>query len=135
MFDHKHLLTLWLNQNHIITTEEIIDLTTNSMRNDLIALDLRIALMSVGVGTGALVAGECPKHYSSTGKPFSDSCFKSSDFRNELEVRHGDCPICLPRCTHCLRLCVYEWVCVWMFCPQHGYQGLVRQSSSLSTWW
>lgn len=46
-----------LSLKHIRTTEEIIELTTNSMHNTLIALDLRVALLSCGVGGAALVAG------------------------------------------------------------------------------
>jgi hypothetical protein len=45
-------------KTNIKSTEEIIDLILDSNRNTLLALDLKVSIGTMGLGLGALTAGE-----------------------------------------------------------------------------
>ena len=44
-------------QANVSSTQEIVDLHLDSNRNALLALDLQVSIATLGIGTGALVAG------------------------------------------------------------------------------
>ncbi|KAF8632144.1 hypothetical protein AX17_004886 [Amanita inopinata Kibby_2008] len=44
-------------QSNVQSTQEIVELVLDSNRNALLALDLKVSIATLGVGTGALVAG------------------------------------------------------------------------------
>ncbi|KAF8191144.1 magnesium transporter [Pholiota molesta] len=44
-------------ENNVQSTQEIVELILDSNRNQLLALDLKVSIATLGVGTGALVAG------------------------------------------------------------------------------
>ncbi|KZP17489.1 cora-domain-containing protein [Athelia psychrophila] len=44
-------------ENNVQSTQEIVELILDSNRNQLLALDLKVSIMTMGIGTGALVAG------------------------------------------------------------------------------
>ncbi|KAH7100096.1 cora-domain-containing protein [Auriculariales sp. MPI-PUGE-AT-0066] len=42
---------------NVTSTQEIVDLILDSNRNELLALDLRVSIMTMGIGVGTLIAG------------------------------------------------------------------------------
>jgi len=44
-------------QSNVQSTQEIVELVLDSNRNALLALDLKVSIATLGIGTGALVAG------------------------------------------------------------------------------
>ncbi|KDQ59994.1 hypothetical protein JAAARDRAFT_32363 [Jaapia argillacea MUCL 33604] len=44
-------------ENNVQSTQEIVELILDSNRNQLLALDLKVSIGTMGIGTGALVAG------------------------------------------------------------------------------
>ncbi|KAF5383115.1 hypothetical protein D9615_005052 [Tricholomella constricta] len=44
-------------QSNVQSTQEIVELILDSNRNALLALDLQVSIATLGVGTGALIAG------------------------------------------------------------------------------
>jgi len=44
-------------ESNVQSTQEIVELILDSNRNSLLALDLKVSIGTMGIGTGALVAG------------------------------------------------------------------------------
>ena len=44
-------------QSNVQSTQEIVELILDSNRNALLALDLKISILTMGIGIGTLVAG------------------------------------------------------------------------------
>lgn len=44
-------------QHNVSSTQEIVELILDSNRNNLLALDLRVSIATMGLGAGALFAG------------------------------------------------------------------------------
>ncbi|KAF7971345.1 hypothetical protein HWV62_21359 [Athelia sp. TMB] len=44
-------------ESNVQSTQEIVELILDSNRNSLLALDLKVSIMTMGIGSGALVAG------------------------------------------------------------------------------
>ena len=44
-------------KSNVQTTQEIVELILDSNRNALLALDLKVSIVTMGIGVGALLAG------------------------------------------------------------------------------